>query len=76
MLTTGYLVKINDAAFKYFAGKLAIVDHTSFREEYVDEDGNLQERLYYLVTLAGTINSHVFSEHDLTLVSKAYERND
>ena len=64
MLTTGDLVRIKDDAFKYFAGKLAVVDHTAFREEYFDIDGKLHHRTY------------VFAEHDLTIVSKAYERND
>tara|TARA_R100001480_G_C4650409_1_gene170783 strand:+ start:213 stop:443 length:231 start_codon:yes stop_codon:yes gene_type:complete len=76
MLTTGDLVRIKDDAFMYFANKLATVDHTAFREEFFDDDGTLHERTYYLITLAGTTNSHVFAEHDLILVSKAYERND
>tara|TARA_R110002020_G_scaffold164816_14_gene351836 strand:+ start:529 stop:759 length:231 start_codon:yes stop_codon:yes gene_type:complete len=76
MLTTGDLVRIKDDAFKYFAGKLAVVDHTAFREEYFDIDGKLHHRTYYLITLTGTSDSHVFAEHDLTIVSKAYERND
>jgi len=76
MLTTGDLVKIQDSAFKYFANKLAIVDHIAHREEYFDNDGKLQERLYYLVTLAGTDVSHVLPDYDLILVSKAKNRND
>ena len=71
MLTAGDLVRIRDDAFKYFANKLAVVDHASFHEEYYDKDGKLQSRTYYLITLAGTIDSHVFAEHDLILVSKA-----
>ena len=76
MLTTGDLVRIKDDAFKYFAGRLAVVDHTAFREEYFDMDGKLHHRTYYLITLNGIDASHVFPEHDLILVSKAYERND
>ena len=76
MLTTGALVRINDDAFKYFANKLAVVDHVAFRDEFFDNDGKLHHRTYYLITLSGTTNSHVFPEHDLTLVSKAHERND
>jgi len=52
------------------------VDHVAFREEYFDMDGKLHARLYYLITLTGTINSHVFPESDLILVSKAHEIND
>ena len=76
MLTTGDLVRIRDEGFKYFANKLATVDHVAFREEWFDSDSNLHERTYYLVTLAGTTNSHVFPDYDLILVSKAHERND
>ena len=76
MLTTGDLVRIRDEGFKYFANKLATVDHVAFREEFFDDAGNLHERTYYLITLAGTTNSHVFAEHDLILVSKAKDRND
>ena len=60
----------------YFANKLAVVDHVAFREEWFDTEGKLHNRTYYLITLNGTTNSHVFAEHDLILVSKAYERND
>ena len=76
MLTTGDLVRIKDDAFKYFANKLALVDHIAYREEYWDDAGKLQVRLYYLITLSGTIDSHIFVEDDLTLVSKAHEIND
>jgi len=76
MLTTGDLVEIREAAFKYFAGKLAIVDHIAHREEYYDDAGKLQMRRWYLVTLSGTVSSHVFPEDDLVLVSKAHKRND
>jgi len=76
MLTTGDLVRIKDDAFKYFAGRLAVVDHTAFREEFFDTDGKLHYHTYYLITLTGTIDSHVFPESDLILVSKAHEIND
>tara|TARA_B100001287_G_scaffold171901_1_gene144719 strand:- start:56 stop:286 length:231 start_codon:yes stop_codon:yes gene_type:complete len=76
MLTTGDLVRIRDEGFKYFANKLATVDHVAHREEYFDKDGKLQERIYYLVTLAGTDVSHVLPDYDLILVSKAKDRND
>lgn len=71
MLTTGDLVKIKDHAFKYFANQLAVVDHVAMRSEYYDEQGEIQERTYYLVTLSGSDHSHVFPEDHLTLVSKA-----
>ena len=71
MLATGDLVRIKDYAFKYFANKLAIVDHVAHRDEYVDENGKIQERTYYLVTLSGTTNSHIFPEDHLIMLSKA-----
>jgi len=76
MLTTGDLVRIKDDAFKYFAGKLALVDHLAYREEYWDDAGKLRARLYYLITLSGTTDCHIFVEDDLTIVSKAYEINE
>ncbi len=75
MLVTGNLVKIRDTAFKYFAGKLVVVDHIAHREEYYDDDNLLQERSYYLVTISGTTNTHVFPEDDLIVLSKAQNNN-
>ena len=71
MLATGDLVKIKDYAFKYFANRLAMVNHVAHRDEYYDEQGAIQERTYYLVTLSGSDHSHVFPEDHLILVSKA-----
>ena len=71
MSVTGDLVRVKDHAFKYFANKLAIVDHVAHRDEYYDDDGKLCERTYYLVTLSDNNNSHIFPEDHLTLLSKA-----
>ena len=75
MLATGDLVQIHDNAFKYFAGKLAIVGHLAHCEEYYTKDGAVEQRLYYLVTLAGTTNNHIFPEDELKLLSKAQKKN-
>ena len=76
VLATGDLVKIVDHAFKYFANQLAVVDHVAMRSEYYDDDGVIQERTYYLVTLSGTDHSHVFPEDHLEVVSKANKNNE
>lgn len=76
MLTGGDLVEIHDSAFKYFAGRLALVDHIAHREEYYDDDGKLQTRIYYLITLTDNTASHIFPEDHLTLVSKAQKKNE
>ena len=75
MLTGGDLVEIHDSAFKYFAGRLALVDHIAHREEYYD-DGKLQTRIYYLITLVDNTASHIFPEDHLILVSKAQKTNE
>jgi hypothetical protein len=75
VLTAGDLVKIHDNTFKYFAGKLAIVDHVAHRDEYYNEEGKIEERTYYLITLADLDSSHVFPEDELALVSKAQNKN-
>ena len=76
MLTTGDLVEVKSDAFAYFAGRLALVDHTAHIEEYYDDAGKIQTRLYYLVTLADNTASHVLPEDSLILVSKAQNIND
>jgi hypothetical protein len=76
MLTTGDLVEVKGIGFAYFAGRLALVDHTAHIEEYYDDAGKLQTRLYYLVTLADNTASHVFPEEHLILVSKAQNINE
>ena len=75
MLTGGDLVEIHDSAFKYFAGRLALVDHIAHREEYYDDDGKLQTRIYYLITLVDNTASHIFPADHLRLVSKAQKIN-
>ena len=76
MLTTGDLVEVKGIGFAYFAGRLALVDQIAHREEYYDDAGELQTRLYYLVTLADNTASHVFPEEHLILVSKAQNINE
>ena len=75
MLTTGDLVRIHTTAFKYFADKLAIVNHVAHRDEYYNEAGKIEECTYYLVTLTELDSSHVFPEDELTLISKAQNNN-
>jgi hypothetical protein len=76
MLTTGDLVRIKESAFKYFADRLALVDHVAHREEYYDVDSKLQSRTYYLITLVDSSASHIFPEDDLILLSKAHNINE
>jgi hypothetical protein len=76
MLNKGDLVKIKDYAFKYFANKLAVVDHVAHRDEYYDDDGLVQERSYYLVTMVEKAGSHIFPEDHLVLMSRAYKTDD
>ena len=79
MLTSGDLVKVKDYAFKYFANKTGLIEQVVHREEYLDEDGKLQERTYYLVDLDnphGVHASHIFPDDHLILLSKAGKEND
>jgi hypothetical protein len=76
ILTTGDLVQVHNTAFKYFAGRLALVDHMAHIEEFYDDDGNLQSRIYYLITLADNSASHIFPHDHLILVSKAQKKNE
>ena len=74
-MTAGDLVRVSDSAFKYFAGKLAIVEHVTHRDEYYNDDGKIAERTYYLITLADLDSNHVFPEDELILISKAQNNN-
>jgi len=76
MLSPGDLVKIKDTAFKYFANRLAIVDHSAHIEEYYNKDGSVEKRNYYSVTLSGTTSRHVFPEEDLIVLSKVQNNNE
>ena len=76
MLNKGDLVKIKDYAFKYFANKLAVVEHIAHRDEYYDDEGLVQERSYYLVALVDKPGTHIFPEDHLILLSKARKKNE
>ena len=75
MLKKGDLVKIKDYAFKYFANKLAVVEHIAHRDEYYDDDGLVQERSYYLVKLVDNAGTHMFPEDHLILLSGVQKKN-
>ena len=75
MLIKGDLVRVADNAFRYFAGKLAIVEHVAHRDEYYNDQGRIAERTYYLIRLTDLDSNHVFPEEELILVSKAQNNN-
>jgi len=76
MLTSGDLVKIKVPTLDYFNNRLAIVLHLASKQQHYDNDGNLHTTRHYLVNLSGSQADHIFSQHQLELLSKAYEIND
>ena len=74
MLATGDLVRITRSDLQHFAGELALVNYAVHPGEDPDDHDNSTTR--YLVTLADTYNSHIFTSDALTLVSKVQKNND
>jgi len=75
MLAPGDLVRITNSALRYFDGKLALVNYAVHVEEHMEGD-QLLYTTHYLVTLTDASNSHIFTENELELISKAQNKKE